>query len=217
MLCPRCGTANPDSSEFCTNCGQAIPDGATPQRPQFDEPKWGEDSVPDWLLDHQENLPEELRDPDIDQMVRQRALASVQSIAPPAAEGDQEASVQETEVSPEEEAESTEWFDEALSPTDEGPPLPEEESATSQDAVEESEAWLDTLLSSEEDVSASAVEATEAYQDTGAGVLAGETAEEASDWLDDLRGSIDEVTVRRGTVIQPTGDREIRDLAVQQK
>ena len=63
MLCPKCGTANPDSSEQCFNCGQLLsesPGAFRDDRPNV--PQWGDDLVPDWLSALQVNLPEELRD-----------------------------------------------------------------------------------------------------------------------------------------------------------
>ena len=213
MLCPKCGTANPDSSEFCTNCGQALSNGAAMPHLQFNESKWGEDTVPDWMLDLQENLSEELRDPDLDQMVRQRAIASVQPVAPPITEGDDATSVRETEVTPEVQADSAEWLETALSPIGEDTPPLEEEPSISQEVATESEAWLGTLLSSAEDGSDEAIVAS---QDTETGTPAGTTASQAPDWLDDLRSSIDEDTVQQETGAQPTGDREMPDWLQQE-
>jgi hypothetical protein len=70
ITCPECGRANKEGSKFCIQCGRALA-GLVPG-PTGGAPRWGDTVVPDWLLDAQALLPEELRDPELEQMARSR-------------------------------------------------------------------------------------------------------------------------------------------------
>jgi len=84
MLCPKCGTANPDTSEMCFNCGQILTGGRGAPWDQSSVTQSGGEPVPDWLMDLQKGLPEELRDPELEKMLRQKTFAAAPPVQPPA-------------------------------------------------------------------------------------------------------------------------------------
>ncbi len=157
ITCPECGRANKESSKFCMQCGRALMASA---RPAGAVPRWGNDAVPDWLLDVQGHLPEELRDPELEQMARLRYTAGAAEPVPPAAEST---------------AREADWLnslrDQARAP-ESGVPSGEP-AASGGDA----DAWLQGILS--------ATQSAEAGPEDLA-----EGDEKLPDWLSDLRGGM---------------------------
>ena len=123
MLCPKCGTANPDNSKECFNCGQPLTESPDILRDgRSNAPRWGDEPVPDWLVALQTNLPEELRDPALEKMFRPKTTIASKLEQPPAhdrRDEEEETKEEKTIVAGEVPAEITmksdEWFNTVLS------------------------------------------------------------------------------------------------------
>ena len=184
MLCPQCGTANPDSNEFCEQCGQAlsptvVADAATHLR--SGSVQWGDDPVPDWLLNLQNALPDELRDPELDGIVKARHISAAPGTIDSRAVTDMGESPADQSIPTPIEAESDEWLSSILTSL-----RPSEETTGSADSVDEQQAWLNSLLASAGREPADAGTAREATPADGIA----EFADEEPDWLSDLRSTV---------------------------
>lgn len=118
MLCPKCGTANPDGSRECFNCGQPLAESPdTLHDGRLKAPRWGDEPVPDWLTALQANLPEELRDPALERMLQAKGAMAPKPGEPPVP--DRHDAEEDTTVAGEVPAEtamsSDEWFHAVLS------------------------------------------------------------------------------------------------------
>jgi len=201
MLCPKCGTANPDSSEQCFNCGQLLsesPGAFRDDRPNV--PQWGDDLVPDWLSALQVNLPEELRDPALEEKFHRRPVVDLQPDETPVRDrrDRQGKTIVAGEVPSELEMKSDEWFKTVLSSMREdfvAPTDSDETTASAESLQLEHGAWPE-VGSQPEGTSLAGPE------EFWASISSAETASQ-EDWLRGLRAEMQETGSESGRTEPP--------------
>ena len=187
MLCPKCGTANPDTNEQCFNCGQVLTDGADAPGTRSSVPQWGGEPVPEWLLDLQKGLPEELRDPALEKILRQKTVVEPRLGQPPSRDKREKPIVTE-EVPAEIHTESDEWLNTVLNSMRSdfvAPAEPEKTPISDQEPASSDESWLDAFISS------SKVTGPKAPEDSRPDVSPAEAAPQ-DDWLRSMRSTLED-------------------------
>ena len=188
MLCPNCGTANPDTSEFCDKCGHALsspPARKDSSRPQASGVEWGDDPVPEWLLDVQNTLPDDLRDPELDRMVKKRQSSTPSLTEDSSGKHDRETSFAEESALAPAEVDSNEWLSSILASSQKSDSSPNKSEKHKEPADDQQE-WLSSLLES----TSGKTSPTDAAVESRAADEIAESADDESDWLSDLRSSV---------------------------
>ena len=195
MLCPNCGTANTDTSEFCHKCGHALsspPARKDTPRAQSRGVEWAGDPIPEWLLDAQNTLPDDLRDPELDRMVRERQSSSPSLTEDTSGEHDRETSLAEESALTPADADSDEWLSSILASRQKSDSSPKE-SEQHEGPTHDRQEWLSSLLES----TSGKPSQTDSETETHPQEEVAERADGEADWLSDLRSSVSDGTPER--------------------